>query len=233
MIKLHFLPFVVGIALALSGCGETITTNIEISQNGEPYLIPVQEFDGTVTWPEITENEVTATLEYLDGTIYWNQSSSERQAAVMELKDWVEYNDGIINGEQYPYILVIPITSSHEIRPKKPAGGIDWKRLRLERCTENYYIGDTRMRIGKDNEPEIIDGVYHYNLYAPYNKMASHLLLAYISDICISYYSSSGEGGVYLAEDTYVMKSNTLVIPAEEIKQALDYWNIPHELSQE
>jgi hypothetical protein len=229
----YFLPFLTGIVLALSGCREKITTNIEISQNGEPYLIPVQEFDATVSGKEITENEVMATLEYLDGTIYWNQRSPERQAAVTELKDWVEYNDGIISGEQYPYIVVIPIISSHEIRPKKTGGVGDWLRLRLERCAENYYIGNTRMYIDKDNEPEFVDGLYHYNLYAPYNKMASHLLLAYISDICISYYSSSGEGGVNFTTDVYVMKSNTLVIPAEEIKQALDYWNIPHELPQE
>lgn len=228
----YFLPFLAIIVLALPGCGETITTNIEISQNGEPYLIPVQEFDGTVTWPEITENEVTATLEYLDGKIYWDQRSPERQAAVTELKDWVEYNDGVINGEQHPYIVVIPITSSHEIRPKKTGGRSGWRLMQLERCVENYYIGDTRMLIRRDNEPEVIDGVYHYNLYAPYNEMVSSLLLAYISDICISYDFSSGGAGENL-EDTYVMKSNTLVIPADEIKQALDYWNIPHELPQE
>jgi hypothetical protein len=228
----YFLPFLTGIVLALSGCWKTITTHIEISQNGKPYLIPVQEFDGTVTWPEITRNEVTATLEYLDGKIYWDQSSPERQAAVTELKAWVEYNDGIINGEQYPYIAIIPIASSHEIRPKKTGGRSGWRLMQLERCTENYYIGDTRMLIGIDNEPEVIDGVYHYNLYTPYNEMASHLLLAYISDICINYHFSSGGAGENL-EDTYVMESNTLVIPADEIKQALDYWNIPHELPQE
>ncbi|MCY0967323.1 hypothetical protein [Parathalassolituus penaei] len=232
MIKLHFLPFLAGMVLALSGCGETITTNIEISQNGEPYLIPVQEFDGTVTWPEITEYEVTATREYLDGKIYWDQRSPERQAAVTKLKDWVEYNDGVISGEQYPYIVVIPITSSHEIHLQKTGGLDDWIRLPLKRCVENYYIGDTRVDIRKDKKPEVIDGVYHYNLYAPYNEMALRLLLAYISDICISYYSSSGGTGESLS-DTYVMKSNTLVIPADEIKQALDYWNIPHELPQE
>jgi hypothetical protein len=219
--------------LALSGCGETITTNIEISQNGEPYLIPAQEFDGTVTWPEITENEVTATLEYLDGRISWDQRSPERQTAVTPLKDWVEYNDGIISGEQYPYIVVIPIISSHEIRPRKIGVTYDWRLMRLERCVEKYYIGDTRMLIGRDNNPEVIDGVYHYNLYAPYNQMASHMLLSYISDFCISYKQSSGGAGVEFSKDTYVMKSNTLVIPADEIKQALDDWNIPHELPQE
>jgi hypothetical protein len=228
----YFLLFLAGIVLALSGCGETITTNIEISQNGEPYLIPVQEFDGTVTWPEITENEVMATLEYV---LTRDQIRVDQQAAIEPFLYFVEQNHGVVNGQEYPYVLVIPIASSHKIKSKRINNNKNLQQFDGDRCSENILrsVADF-FSMTSDNEPQLVGDEFFYNLYIPYNKIASTLVLNNITDICIDYYYSSGPDALeFSTADSYIAKSNTLVIPAEEIKQALDYWNIPHELPQE
>jgi hypothetical protein len=223
---------IVLMAILLSGCSKTVKINIEIQQDGSPYLIPFQEYNDTTILSEydyynITEDDLLKDLKYFSGRF-----EDEYASPGIEIKDYIDFinsHGGIVSGAQYPYILVIPITADREIKPKKTSGQ---KRLNLERCNgKNSIEWESNIGILKSENPEIIDGLYHYKLYANYNAAASKMLLNNISDLCLSYYDHHGRtAGVELNEDSYITESNKLVIPSKEFEDALDYWNIPYDL---
>ena len=216
----------------LSGCSKTFTTNIEIQQDGTPYLILFQEYKDTIITSEnypynITEENLLKDIKYFDGE-YEEEYASPREGTENYI-DFMQAHGGIVSGAQYPCIVVIPITADKEIKPKKSSGiqGITLKRCNGKNAIEIY----SSIGIAKNEKPEIIDGLYHYKLYTSYNYSASRMLLNNISDLCISYYDHAGaDSGAEIFTDSYVTQTNTLTIPAQEIKDALDYWNIPYDL---
>ena len=219
------------LSTALSGCGKTTTINIEIQPDGKPYLIPYSEYNDTTTHItysfNITEKDLLQEIKYFDGRFEYQYEKPWNE--IKEYIDFIKEKNGVVSGEQYPYIVVIPITADKEIKPKKTNGQ---QRVTLERCISKYAIeNDSFIEIPKGENPEIEDDIYHYKLYVNYNIAASRMLLNNISDLCISYYDYDGpSAGVYLSENSYVTQTNTLTIPAQDIKDALDYWNIPYDL---
>lgn len=216
----------------LTGCSKTVKINIEIQQDGSPYLIPFQEYNDTTIVSEydyynIIEEDLLKDLKYFEGR-FEDEYSSPR-SGIENYIDFMQAHGGIVSGAQYPYILVIPITASREIKPKKSNGS---QKLNFERCNgKNVIEWQSDIEILKSKNPEIIAGLYHYKLYTNYNVAASQMLLNNISDLCISYYDHYGQNsGTEVFTDSYVTESNKLVIPAQEFKDALDYWNIPYDL---
>lgn len=215
----------------LSGCSKTFTTNIEIQQDGKPYLIPFSEYNDTTINKgnilDITEENLLQDIKYFDGR--FEEQYENPRDEIKEYIDFIKENNGVVSGAQYPYIVVFPITADKKIKPKKSSGR---QRLILKRCTSKYAIEESSYEeISKGENPEIEEELYHYKLYVNYNIAASSMLLNNISDLCISYYDHAGaDSGAEIFTDSYVTQTNTLTIPAQEIKDALDYWNIPYDL---
>jgi hypothetical protein len=199
----------------LTGCGTDIDgLTFDIERDGDVMMITYAEFDGTITYPEITNETVTQELEYLelpDRSVVpeWDHDKFEINQQTFE------ENNGVVDSSIYPYIFVVPIKSKQDIFSMK---------TNENRFKRDYFAGWSCYSNRSRQVPALAflpgiepildqDGYYHYKLYVESNRMAQYYFFNEVNAICLSYKAYS---------DGQHQSSNTIVIDEQEVKDVLD-----------
>jgi hypothetical protein len=218
-----------GLCLAslLAGCEKNHYERFTLEQDGEIRLLTFQEFEGTQTAPEITQESLTIEWEYAE-LVESGQEVEDEKSNLEAHRQLAIDNGGTVDTSVYQYIMAIPVKSDRNIYflPTED----DDRRFRQnflgERCTAAYPFGSFFVYFTPD--ADILkkdDGLLHYILYLQSNEIASQYMLNNIGDLCIYYWESKGAsfGGAY------DIQSNVMTIKAQEIKDILGSAGILHE----
>jgi hypothetical protein len=210
----------------LTGCGKDIDyLHFDIERDGDVMMITYAEFDGTITYPEITNETVTQELEYLE--LPDRSAVPEFDLIKFEVNQQTfEENNGVVDSSIYPYIFVIPIKSKQDIFSMKTNENRfkrDW--FAAFNCYSNRSRQVPDLAFRPDIEPiSDQDGYYHYKLYVESNRMAQYYYFNEVNGICLGYTGYSG--GQH-------QTSNTIVIDEQEVKDVLDTVGIGYILTSQ
>jgi hypothetical protein len=217
-----------GLCLAsiLAGCGKNNYERFTLEQDGEIRLLTFQEFEGTQTAPEITQESLTIEWEYAE-LVESGQEVEDEKSNLEAHRQLAIDNGGTVDTSVYQYIMAIPVKSDRNIHFLPTENSSAYRQYFLgRRCTNIYSYGGLFVYFTPD--ADVIkkdDGLLHYNLYIQSNLIASQYMLNNIGDLCIKYFDIEGSD----LGDSYNIQSNIMTIKAQEIKDILGSAGILHE----
>lgn len=212
--------------LLLVGCTKEHKLDFIIKQDGKVESLSVaqyQHLDHEIPSEFLSVNTLSQVVEYhrlpKSNDIF---SEKHRKLALA--------NNNIVNNQIYIFFVGINIKSDTDFLkfPGIPAGN-NPHYFSIERCEPAYEGWFERNIFFADmKKVEKVNGFFHYTLYAASNILAASFKLNDVSDLCLKYdfgtFGSSGE----LSSETWDIKSNEIVIKAEEIEAMLDRLGIAH-----
>ncbi len=152
-----------------------------------------------------------------------NWSSSEIKVIEDTLKQTRTSDNGtIVDNNTFNFLMMVPVSTKDNItKTFKLYGGGYQLPLLMNKCGSNdamFAIADLRQESIDSN------GTYHYFSFGNSNALKARGYFDHITDLCLK---------LRVSEDTmekkYLYSSNTVVIPAQEIKDMLDGLGIPYE----
>ena len=153
----------------------------------------------------------------------WSSSETKEVEKALALPEYTE-EGCLIDNNVFSFLVIVPLSTKDDIEKRfKLYEGGDHVAIIMNKCGSNDRMYLVSSLIRKSTNWEV-NGTYNYFAFDYASELKARGYFDHITDLCLKIHESEDT-----MEKKYLYSSNTVVIPAQEIKDMLDGLGIPYE----